>query len=66
VYGTSLLFVYALGHCALIFLAGVATGLAETFIKSKGISSITRWSKKIGGSIVVGVGGYMFYLGITL
>ena len=66
VYGTSLLFVYALGHCALIFLAGVATGLAETFIKSKGISSITLWSKKIGGSIVVGVGGYMFYLGITL
>jgi cytochrome c-type biogenesis protein len=66
VYGTSLLFVYALGHCALIFLAGVATGLAETFIKFKGISSITLWSKKIGGSIVVGVGGYMFYLGITL
>jgi cytochrome c biogenesis protein CcdA len=65
-YGTSLLFVYALGHCALIFLAGVATGLAETFIKSKGISSITLWSKKIGGSIVVVVGGYMFYLGITL
>jgi cytochrome c-type biogenesis protein len=66
VYGTSLLFVYALGHCALIFLAGIATGLAETFIKSKGISSITLWSKKIGGSIVVGVGSYMFYLGITL
>ena len=32
-YGTSLLFVYAVGHCALIFLAGVATGFAEGFCK---------------------------------
>jgi cytochrome c-type biogenesis protein len=39
-YGTSLLFVYALGHCALIFLAGTATGFAEGFIKSKGIASV--------------------------
>ncbi len=66
IYGTSLLFIYALGHCVLIFLAGVATGFAETFIKSKGMSSITLWSKKMGGSIVVLVGAYMFYLGITL
>ncbi len=65
-YGTSLLFVYALGHCALIFLAGTATGFAESFIKSKGISNITTWGKRIGGSIVVLVGAYMFYLGITL
>jgi len=66
VYGTSLLFIYALGHCALIFLAGTATGFAESFVKSKGISSITTWGKRIGGSIVVLVGVYMFYLGITL
>ena len=66
VYGTSLLFVYALGHCALIFLAGTAAGFAESFIKSRGISSITSYGKKIGGSIVVLVGLYMVYLGITL
>jgi cytochrome c biogenesis protein CcdA len=66
VYGTSLLFIYALGHCALIFLAGTATGFAESFIKSKGISNLTTWAKRIGGSIVVLVGVYMFYLGITL
>jgi cytochrome c biogenesis protein CcdA len=65
-YGTSLLFVYALGHCALIFLAGTATGFAEGFIKSKGIAGITIWTKRIGGLIVVFVGIYMFYLGITL
>jgi cytochrome c biogenesis protein CcdA len=65
-YGTSLLFVYALGHCVLIFLAGTATGFAEGFIKSKGIANVTAWSKKIGGSVVVLVGFYLFYLGITL
>jgi cytochrome c biogenesis protein CcdA len=65
VYGTSLLFVYALGHCALVFLAGTATGFVESFIKSKGISNLTTWSKRVGGSIVVGVGVYLFYLGVT-
>jgi cytochrome c-type biogenesis protein len=65
-YGTSLLFVYALGHCALIFLAGTAAGFAESFMKSKGISNVTTWSKKVGGSIVVLVGIYFFYMGITL
>lgn len=66
VYGTSLLFIYALGPCALIFLAGTATGFAESFIKSKGISNLTTSAKKTGGSIVILVGAYMFYLGITL
>jgi cytochrome c-type biogenesis protein len=66
VYGTSLLFVYALGHCVLIFLAGTATGFAESFIKSKGISNITTWGKRVGGMIVVLVGIYLFYLGITI
>jgi len=65
-YGTSLLFVYALGHCALIFLAGTATGFAEGFIKSKGIAGVTTWSKRIGGLVVVLVGIYFFYLGMTL
>jgi len=65
-YGTSLLFVYALGHCALIFLSGTATGFAESFTKSKGISNLTTWAKRIGGSIVALVGVYMFYLGVTL
>ena len=65
-YGTSLLFIYALGHCALIFLAGTAAGFAESFIKSKGISNITTWGKRIGGSIVVIVGIYLFYLGVIL
>lgn len=65
VYGTSLLFIYALGHCALIFLAGTATGFVENFVKSKGISNVTAWGKRVGGSIVIFAGIYLFYLGIT-
>jgi len=65
-YGASLLFIYALGHCALIFLAGTATGFVENFVKSKGISNVTAWGKRIGGSIVVFAGIYLIYLGITL
>jgi cytochrome c biogenesis protein CcdA len=66
VYGTSLLFVYAIGHCALIFLAGTAAGFVESFVQSKGISNVTAWGKRIGGSIVVFAGIYLIYLGITL
>ncbi len=62
-YGTSLLFVYALGHCALIFLAGTATGFAESFIKSKGISNMTTWGKRVGGVIVVFAGIYLVLSG---
>src|SRR5512136_1765075 len=65
-YGTSLLFVYAIAHCALIFVAGIAAGFAEGFIKSKGISNVATWGKRIGGSIVLVVGLYMVYSGITL
>jgi len=65
-YGISLLFVYAIAHCALIFLAGTAAGFAESFIKSRGISSVANFGKKIGGAIVVSVGLYMVYSGITL
>jgi cytochrome c biogenesis protein CcdA len=66
VYGTSLLFVYALGHCLLIFFAGTAAGFVENFVQSKGIANITNWGKKAGGAIVSLVGIYLFYLGITL
>src|SRR4030066_758515 len=65
-YGTSLLFIYALGHCVLIFLAGTATGFVEGFIKSRGIASVTTWSKRIGGASVVLGGGFLFFLGMTL
>jgi len=38
IYGTSLLFVYAIAHCALIFVAGVGSGaLQKAFLDPEGL-----------------------------
>ena len=63
-YGTLLLFIYAIGHCALIILAGIITGFVESFAKSKGITGFSIWAKKISGILIILVGGYVFYLNI--
>jgi len=44
----------------------LSQSFTDGFIKSKGIASVTTWSKRIGGSVVVLVGIYLFYLGVTL
>lgn len=61
-YGGSLLFVYAVGHCALIFIAGLSIGLTESIITAKGIKNFSLYSKKVSGAILVVVG---VYFGIT-
>ncbi|MFA6548972.1 MAG: cytochrome c biogenesis protein CcdA, partial [Candidatus Margulisiibacteriota bacterium] len=58
-YGTSLLFVYALAHTVLIFAVGVSTGLAEFFIKSQKFGSFSTYAHKISGSIFVLIGIYL-------
>jgi cytochrome c biogenesis protein CcdA len=62
VYGGSLLFVYALGHCALIFLAGLSVGLTESIVGSKGIKNFSLYAKKFSGALLVVVG---IYFGVT-
>lgn len=61
-YGGSLLFVYALGHCALIFVAGLSVGLTESIVGSKGIKNFSLYAKKFSGALLVLVG---IYFGIT-
>lgn len=61
-YGGSLLFAYAIGHCALIFLAGLSIGLTESIISSKGVKNFSIYSKKFSGAILVVMG---IYFGIT-
>jgi cytochrome c-type biogenesis protein len=63
-YGGSLLFSYALGHCALIFLAGLSVGIAESLIKSRIINNFSFYTKKASGALLVIIGVYMliFYL----
>lgn len=62
VYGGSLLFVYALGHCALIFIAGLSIGFTESMVSSKGIRHFSLYSKRFSGAVLVAAG---LYLGIT-
>ncbi len=61
-YGGSLLFAYAVGHCALIFIAGLSIGLTESIVSSKGIKSFSLYSKRFSGALLVVAG---IYLGVT-
>lgn len=58
VYGGSLLFVYALGHCALIFAAGLSAGLTESIISSRGAQRFSLYSRKLSGALLAVIGIY--------
>jgi cytochrome c-type biogenesis protein len=62
VYGGSLLFAYAVGHCALIFVAGLSVGLTESIVSSKGIKNFSLYSKKFSGAVLTLAG---LYIGIV-
>lgn len=61
-YGGSLLFAYAVGHCALIFVAGLSVGLTESIVSSKGIKNFSLYSKRFSGAVLTTAG---LYIGIT-
>lgn len=61
-YGGTLLFSYALGHCVLIFIAGLSIGLTESIVSSKGITNFSLYSKRFSGALLVAAG---LYIGIT-
>lgn len=61
-YGGSLLFAYAVGHCALIFIAGLSIGLTESIVSSKGVKNFSLYSKRFSGALLVAAG---LYLGVT-
>ena len=61
-YGGSLLFVYAVGHCALIFVAGLSIGLTDNIVSSKGVKNFSLYSKRLSGALLVVAG---LYLGVT-
>lgn len=61
-YGGSLLFAYAVGHCALIFIAGLSIGLTESIVSSKGIKNFSLYSKRFSGALLTLAG---LYIGIV-
>ncbi len=61
-YGGSLLFAYAVGHCALIFVAGLSVGLTESIVSSKGVKNFSLYSKRFSGALLTIAG---LYIGIA-
>jgi cytochrome c biogenesis protein CcdA len=61
-YGGSLLFAYALGHCALIFVAGLSVGLTESMVSSQGVKNFSLYSRRLSGAVLALAG---IYLGVT-
>jgi len=60
-YGGILLLFYALGHCALIIVAGVSMGAAKVLIESKGSRKVSSILRKIGGVLIILVGLYFLF-----
>jgi cytochrome c biogenesis protein CcdA len=63
-YGTILLFVYAIGHCALIISAGGVTGFVESFIQGKKVANFSLWAKRISGILITLAGFYLLYINV--
>jgi cytochrome c-type biogenesis protein len=60
-YGVTLLFVYALGHCALMLAAGTFAGFVESFARARGLADVSAWAQRLGGALVALVGGYLVW-----
>ena len=61
-YGGSLLFLYAVGHCALIFIAGLSIGLTESIVSSNGVRNFSLYLKRFSGFLLSIAG---LYIGIA-
>jgi cytochrome c-type biogenesis protein len=57
-YGGSLLFVYALGHSALVLIAGTSVGAAKGLLESKGLRKAHGALQKVAGVLIIGMGFY--------
>ena len=63
VYGSTLLFAYALGQGTLVILAGTFTGVIENFLQSKGAKFGTIM-QQAAGILILFVGAYIFFQGV--
>jgi cytochrome c biogenesis protein CcdA len=61
VYGGVLLFIYALGHSALILIAGTSMGAAKRLLESKGLRKANLVLQKIAGAVIILVGAYFSF-----
>ncbi|MBN2444446.1 MAG: hypothetical protein JXJ04_23990 [Spirochaetales bacterium] len=63
-YAISLLFVFALGHCFVIVLAGTFTEVVRQFLKWNEKSGGVIWIKKICGVLLIAAAFYLIILAI--
>jgi len=61
--GGLLLFVYSIGHCVIILIAGTSTGLAQKLISSSKNNKTTKILKYLFAIIIMLFGFYLLYLG---
>jgi len=64
-YGGLLLLVYALGHSLLILIAGTSMGAARALIENKKMTRAMDILRKVAGAVIVLVGVYFGYRGVT-
>ncbi len=60
-YGGFLLFVYALGHSALVLAAGTSVGAAKSLLESKGLRTAHGILQKVAGVLIIGIGFYFLF-----
>lgn len=60
-YGGLLLFVYALGHSALVLVAGTSIGAAKSLIESKGVRTAHGVIQKAAGVLIISMGFYFLF-----
>ena len=60
-YGGFLLFIYALGHSALVLVAGTSVGAAKGLLESKGLRKAHSFIKKVAGVLIIGIGLYFLF-----
>lgn len=63
-YGTLLLFMYALGHSVLIIIAGTSVGFVSSVKKSKNYQKFNKAINYLLGIIALLIGFYLFYIGV--
>lgn len=60
-YGITLMFCYAVGHCLLMLIAGTFTGFVEAFAKNRGVANLSSWSRKASGGIIALAGVWLIW-----
>jgi len=60
-YGAFLLFIYALGHSALVLVAGTSVGAAKSLLESKGLRKAHAIVQKVAGILIIGIGAYFLF-----